>query len=306
MSEKEDILNFVKSKGPIIPNDVKKALGGDTFLISARLSELSSEGHVKISHTKIGGSPCYYAPGQEYKLIELKKYLNPKDQKTVDLLRERKVLKDRDQDMLTRVSLRQIKDFAKPLKVNMSGEQEIFWKWYQTSADEAEAIIRKQMIKTPETPKPIVKPEQLTEEIEKPKEVKKEIEKEETKYTSSEVQLRTEQTKEVLKAPGKTDGFLGQVYDYFKEKKIEIISENIIRIKTDLEFEVIVPSSVGKVEYFCKAKNKKKCTDGDLSSVYLTAQSKKLPVLFLTTGDVTKKAQEMLKKEFKGLVLKKI
>jgi len=40
--------------------------------------------------------------------------------------------------------------------------------------------------------------------------------------------------------------------------------------------------------------------------VYIQAQSKKLPVLFLTTGNVTKKAEEMLNKEFKGMQVKKI
>ncbi|MFH1770904.1 MAG: hypothetical protein ABH828_05110 [archaeon] len=291
MSDKEEILRIVKAKGPVIPNEIKKQVGGDTYVISAILSELSQDGLIKISHTKIGGSPTYYAPGQEFKLQELKKYLNEKDQKTFDLLKAKKVLRDKNQEMLIRVSLRNIIDFAKPLKVNIHGEKEIFWKWYLTPLSEVESIIRK---KSP-TPSPKkAEPEQI-------------IKEEGPEIKQEEKEIQKEETQKVIKKDAESkEGFLGQVYDYFKEKNIEVVSENIIRKKTDLEFEVMVPSSVGKVQYYCKAKNKKKCTDGDLSSVYLKAQSLKLPVLFLTTGDVTKKASEMLDKEFKGLVLKKI
>ena len=130
MANKETILQFVKSRGPIIPNQIKKEVGGETYLISAVLSELAKDGLIKISYTKIGSSPTYYASGQEFKLQELKKYLNEKDQRTFNLLRQKKVLRDKNQEMLVRVSLRNIKDFAKPLEVKVKGEKEIFWKWY--------------------------------------------------------------------------------------------------------------------------------------------------------------------------------
>lgn len=299
MSEKEEILKFVKMKGPVIPNQIKKVLGGETYLISALLSELSSDGLVKISHTKIGASPTYYVPGQEFKLQELKRFLNVKDQKTFDLLKERKVLRDRNQELLVRVSVRKIKDFAKPLEVNIRGEKEVFWKWYLTPREEAESLIKKQIgTISPKLDAPIK--QEVKETMPKAKPIEKEIEKEEKTPVKEETQ------KILKKEPSSDEDFIEKVYAYFEEKKIEIIEENIIRKKTDLEFEIVISSTVGKVEYFCKAKNKKKCNDGDLSSAYLTGQMKKLPVLFITTGEITKKAKEMLKKEFKGLVLKKI
>lgn len=306
MLEKEEILKIVKVKGPVIPNEIKKEIGGDTYVISAVLSELSQDGMIKISHTKIGNSPTYYAPGQEFKLQELKKYLNEKDQKTFDLLKAKKVLRDKNQELLIRVSLRNIKDFAKPLKVNLHGEKEIFWKWYLTPMSEVESIIKNNSPKplTKKSEKQIFSGAQNSQDFEQ-SEPEPIIKKEEVIKRKEPVQK--EKLQEVLKKyVGSKEGFLGQVYDYFKEKDIEVVKEKIIRKKTDLEFEIIIPSGVGKLQYFCKAKNKKKCTDGDISSVYLKAQSLKLPVLFLTTGDVTKKAKEMLNKEFKGLVLKKI
>ena len=55
-----------------------------------------------------------------------------------------------------------------------------------------------------------------------------------------------------------------------------------------------------------KAKNKQKISDSDLSLLYVQAQMKKMPVLLLTTGELTKKAQDLLKTEFKTITVKKI
>ena len=68
-----------------------------------------------------------------------------------------------------------------------------------------------------------------------------------------------------------------------------------------------VPSAVGDLEYYCKAKSKKKITEIDLNAVFVQGQLKKLPVLFLITGDLTKKAQELLTTELnKGIIVRKI
>ncbi|MBU0472253.1 MAG: hypothetical protein KKF89_02005 [Nanoarchaeota archaeon] len=290
MANKEEILRFVKEKGPVIPNQVKKELGGETYVISAFLSELSIDGNIKISNTKIGESPTYYAIGQDYKLQELKKYLNEKDQRTFDLLRQKRVLRDKNQEMLIRVSLRNIKDFAKPIQVSIKDEKEVFWRWYLTSPEEAGEIIKSQFAKPVEP-----------ENIEPKQETQKIFEPEKQKINEDIKPKNIVKEKEVSK-----EGFLKQVHDYFNEKQIGVVEENIIRKNSEVEFQIIIPSSVGKMEYFCKAKNKKKCNDGDLSSAYIRGQSLKLPVLFITTGEVTKKAQEMLGKEFKGMVVKQI
>ncbi len=76
------------------------------------LSELSSKKSLKISALKVGGSPLYYVPGHEEKLLQFIQNLNEKDRRTLELLKDSQVLRDAEQDPLTRVSLRQIKDFA--------------------------------------------------------------------------------------------------------------------------------------------------------------------------------------------------
>ncbi len=95
--------------------------------------------------------------------------------------------------------------------------------------------------------------------------------------------------------------------NYCNNKKIEIVEHNIIRKASEIDAIVRFSSVVGELEYYCKAKNKKSVSDKDLSDALIQGQLKKLPVLLLTTGNLTKKAQELLNTDFKkGIVVRKI
>lgn len=294
-NNKEKIIQLIRAKGPVLPSQISKEIEANTIMASAYLSELSSNNLVKISSIKIGGSPLYYLPGQEHRLQDFVNNLHEKERKSYDLLKEKKVLRDSSLDPVFRVTLRNIKDFAVPLKVDHKGSSEIFWKWYLMSNKEAEDMIKSQL-----------KPEAVRKETSKEiKPLKKQSIKIKKKREpiKKEVQKKIEQpkTEEPI-----GDDFSNKVEKYFSRNNIKVIERKIIRKNKDAEFIVEIPSPVGNLKYFCKAKTKKKINDGDLSSIYIQAQSKKLPVLYLTTGDLTKKAKEMLEKEFKGLKIRQI
>jgi hypothetical protein len=102
-----------------------------------------------------------------------------------------------------------------------------------------------------------------------------------------------------------TTPFSEKVSAYFLKNDIVVLAKEAIR-KNDLDFTVQLPSAVGVLTYYCKAKDKKKINDGDLAAAYVKGENRKLPILFLTTGELTKKAKEMLKKEFKNTTVKQI
>ena len=80
-----------------------------------------------------------------------------------------------------------------------------------------------------------------------------------------------------------------------------------MRKNAEMNFLVKVPSVVGEIIYFCKAKQKNRCDEKDLSAAYMEAQTKKLPLLFLYTKEMNKKAQEMLESDaFENAIIKKI
>lgn len=142
MDEREKISEFLKERGPSVPNTISKCIARDSIFTSAFLSEMKDAGKVKISALKIGGSPLYFLPGQENQLQDFSGNLGEKDKKAYELLKEKRVLKDSDLVPVFRLALRTIKDFASPLNVTFNEKKELFWKWYLLSNEDAEQILK--------------------------------------------------------------------------------------------------------------------------------------------------------------------
>ncbi|MEM4264005.1 MAG: hypothetical protein QW666_03890, partial [Candidatus Woesearchaeota archaeon] len=109
---RDKILSMAKLS-PVLPVQVAKALNTNSLFASAMLSELVSKDLLKVSNIKIGSSPLYYIPELGGQLQAYADKLNAKDKKTYDLLKEKKVLREIDLDPLTRVSIKNIKDFSR-------------------------------------------------------------------------------------------------------------------------------------------------------------------------------------------------
>lgn len=330
MLSKESVLAALQTRGPSIPIHIKKVIGeGDTFTIGALLSELTAGGKVKVSNVKRGGSPYYYVPEHASRLVECIEDLGEKDRRAARLLQERKILRDKNQDPLLRVCLRNIKDYSRPLEVKTKEGTELFWKWYLTPQEEAITKIREALGMPQNPPAQQVKPEEAqpvkvqdtkAAEAEKPSEVQQEQHQEPTPTsaptpvanTPRQENLTAEEQEKPKPQAAATllkeiddsgDSFLRQLLEYFAEKHIQIITKDVVRKNGEVDLEISVPTAVGRVDYYCKAKNKKKSNDGDLASAYVQGSLKKLPIIYLTTGEVTKKAKEMMHKEFRGMVL---
>jgi len=288
MDTNETILAIIREKGPVLPVQVSKEINDNILMTSARLSELLTAKQIKISNLKVGGSPLYYFSGQEEKLQNFVDNLGGMERKAYDLLENNHVLRDYTQEPAVRVALRQIKDFATPLQVNYQNKTEIFWKWYLLDNKEAEVSIKNILSKKEEITQEKIpqKPEQ---------EIKKEIHEE----------LKEDIPKKPKKIIDK-NLFLKEIYNFFDKSKINIVGKYDTKKKSEIDFTIELQTSIGNIQYFCKSKNKKKINDADLSSAVIQSQSKNLPLLFLTNGALTKRAQEMLNNEFKNITFKKI
>ncbi len=334
--DRDVVLRLVRTKGPVIPNELKRDLKqGDTVLLGAMLSELASKGLVRISKVKIGGSPFYYDPQQPATLEKAADHLNEKDQRTWRLLKERKVLRDDEHDALTRVSLRNIPDYAAQLEVNAGSEKLIFWKYYLVTDEEAERLIKAKLDvsqsvpsaekpvgqpvespaprtirqeKEPAPEKPVTpssssradaapKPEQPTREGEPAAKPRKPRQRKEAQPESQTT---------IPATAGIEDEFYDEVKRFFDKNGIAVKEQRLVKRKNELDFVILLPTPVGQAEYFCKARSKKRSNDGDLASAKLQGMNKHLPVVYLTNGDLTRKAELMLSSELKGVVVKRI
>ncbi len=300
MDNRDKILEFVKIKGPVLPSQVSKVIGTDMIMASAHLAELTASSKLKISSIKVGGSPLYYLPGQEAMLQKFTDSMNDKEKKAYDLLQQNKILRDSEQEPVVRVALREIKDFAVQLNVNYNNSTNVFWKWYLISNEEAEKLIKAELNILE---KPIEKkPEENISEVSKAGEEKKKIQE--------EIQKPKDRIKAARKyAPrqkDKEDEFLKDIIKFFEKNKINVVNTEVVKKNLEINFIIELPSVVGNLQYYCRAKNKKRISDSDLSNAYVKGQFKKLPVIFLAPGELSAKAKEIIGKELNNLTFKKI
>ena len=129
---KDKILDFLKTNGPSLPVQISRHISMDSIFASAFLSELLSEQKLKISSMKVGGSPLYYVNGTEEKLEKYSEYLKSKEKEAYELLKEKKFLKDKNQETAIRVALRSIKDFAKPFEY----KENLIWRYFLKNKEE--------------------------------------------------------------------------------------------------------------------------------------------------------------------------
>lgn len=313
VDHREAILAFMKEKGPILPAALAKHLKMDLLFSSAHLAEMTETGKLKSSWLKIGGSPLYYIPGQEELLENFWENLGEKDKRAFQLLKQEKLVRENDLDPLSRVAIKGMKDFSIPVIVTQDGIQEQYWKFHSVSNDEVQHILKSRFEpaseKKTEGKSPIEKlekPRQKTEsKIEQKKESKKEEQKplvaeEIAKEASKEKQQH--QKKEKKEKPKISDTFALDVLTFFEKNNIAIREHTILKKDTEIDYIIQIPSIVGNLEYYCKAKNKKKISDSDISGAYVAGQMKKLPVILLIAGEPSKKAMEVLS-SLKSIVL---
>ncbi|MBI2667793.1 hypothetical protein HYX17_03415 [Candidatus Woesearchaeota archaeon] len=284
------VLGIVHQGGPILPVTISKLINQNILFTSAILSELISRNQLLLSKAKIGGSPVYYVKGQEEKLQMLYNYLGDVHKIAYSLLKEKNIVKDSDCEPYQRVALREIRDFAAPFNFN----NEIFWRWYLLDEENAKKILE-ESIKKPE----IIELRNETQE----KLQEKVLPEEEILETP--LKLEKPKRKPRIKKSAKSDiDLLDKINNYFNKNNIELINENIIKKSKEINYNLRLESSIGKVSFFCKLKIKKSINDGDLSLAINEAKGRQ--VLFLSNGELTKKAKEFLEKEKESIIFNSI
>lgn len=307
----QSVLEFIKANGPQVPNAIRQALGAqDNFIVGAVLSELVSSRDLALTDLAYGTSKFYYDPAKPEALESLGRYLNEKDQRAFALLKTEKIARHSALTPLNRVAMAQIKDYSRPLKLMTPEGEELFWRYYLVPEEEAMDLIegrffghlKKQVPKHEEPPQPIhasPTPEQApissatAEERAVPAKAKHKTTRKakpaEQATLTGKLQGKATVTS---RAPVSASEFSKRIAALFAEKEIALI-EDLGSTKSELTAIVSIPSSLGEMRYYCKAKVKKTTGDGDLASAFLEAQHRSLPLLYVSGGTLTRKAQTL-------------
>ena len=238
------------------------------------------------------------------------------------------MLDDEELNPVQRVCLNAIKDYAIQLKINLKDQQKVFWRYFTLSEDEA---LRKAEEHLNNMPK-IKEPDKKLEEFEKPDEIQETIkrlkeekaikplhpvgldEKEKIEPKETKIEVKVEEQKllhpEILKknvkkrAPTKKkQDFHSKVIDYIHEKDMTVVKnyedENKVCVAQ-------MDSKLGLMNFMIYSLQKKSLNEADLSLAYNEGQHERLPVLLVTNGKLTKKAEEYKKKLGNFLIVNKI
>ena len=293
---KEKIMQIIQRRGPSLPVHISNETGQSMLFSSAFLSELLSEKKIKISNLRVGSSPLYFIPGQEPKLENYSQHLKSKEKEAFHLLKEKKFLKDSNQEPAIRVALRTIKDFAIPFKKN----EEIYWRFFTIPEEEFQKI---EEIKEKTTEIKIEQEikKEAQEKEEKPKELdifekreKPEINILEQKAIKEKIEIKKIKKpiikkKKTSASQKKNEKFFNTIKEYLSSKNIEI-SDIIGFSKNDLTLKIISNNQ----EKLLIAYNKKKITEKDLLNAYKKASETNLPYTIFSLGETPKKISNMI------------
>ena len=222
-----------------------------------------------MSHLRIGSSPLYFISGQEDQLERFSQYLRSKEKDAFLLLKDKKILRDSEQQPAIRVALREIKDFAVPFEK----DNEIFWRYFLT--EESPNI---------ETEKE----EKVEEEI--IGEIKTEKPGQETKEEKPKTKNKTaSKTRKTIKTKKKDENFFNKIKDFLEKQNIEIID-----IKDFKNNEAILKIKKQENEELLFVFNQKKITEKEITKSYKKASEEKMKYSILSLGEPSKKLYDLI------------
>lgn len=290
---KTEIVNFLKINGPSLPNEIARKINKPLLITSAILSEMVNEKRIKISHMKIGSSPLYFLDGQENQLEKFEKYLKNKEKEALNLLKKNKILNNENLEPSIRVALSNIKDFAKPIRIKIKEKEIVFWKYFLVNNKEVEEIVKNIIEKFERHEKKV---KEIKEEKTKEKKEQEIDETEKKKKSELQKKLEVTEKEESVKGEVKIDNFESYIHSNFD--LVEKISNNTYTGSKEILGEV--------VDFLIIIKDKKRVSDSDLVMALREGQERKMPVIILTKGTLTKKAKKILEESGSLLIIKNL
>ncbi len=255
---KGKIIDILKRRGPSLPVHIAKEIESNTLFASAFLSELISEKRVKLSNMRVGSSPIYYILGQEPLLERFSQHLKSRERDAFALLKEKKFLKDSNQEPAIRIALREIKDFAIPFRQ----DEEIIWRYFTTPETEFKIKERPRIIEKEKVPEE--KPLGIFGEKEKPKRIKKKKMQRENKFFSNVKEFLSGRSIETL--------------DILNFNKNELM----LKIRDKGNDKILI------------SYNKKRVSELDIVKAAKKALEYNLPYMILSLGEPLKKTNALI------------
>lgn len=273
MTEREDlVINFLKQNGPSLPVQVSKQLGDNVMLASAILAGLTTTKQIKLTTKRIGNSPLYYT--QEHEEAARKiiyERLDPREKELVQYVTQKGFIHEKDLTPTERFFIKGLTDFFEPLGTPTG----LMWKTHNTQIIQPKEEQKTEQIIVAPLKNPV---EQQTTIQEKPK---------------------AQKEPDVLEIKEKKeDDFTKRIKNFLVEKRIRILKIQPVKNNTETNYIIEVQSDLIPQKYFVKARKKNKINENDLTNAFFEGKKEKMPIIYITTGELSKKSEKFLKEEF--------
>lgn len=294
--------DIVRTHGPVLPVEVASKLGVDSFLATAYLAQLVETGKIKQTKERVGTSFIYHIQGQENVANARIVALQQTGKKTA-----RMFAKEVPQGPEVAAKQRAFADRLAEIEAKETQARLNVAQRAQSPAAVAPTIkttttmpaersqVRASPANIPTATPPVrnginfdretkqeflerFKPA-ITEQLARPVQDMK----------NAVGQLIAEVRKKIdLKTP---DGpLVEKALAFLVDGRADIISKELKKKGRDADITATIPTSIGPMRLLVIVRDKKTISEADLSIAYTTGQNKKLPVIFVTNGKLTKNA----------------
>lgn len=286
LSPGDIVKEYLNKNGPSLPIEIGKALGYNSLLTKAVLTELISQGIIKQSKKTVGNSLLYYLTGQD-DLVRKKLYNELSIPEKHALTRFREANKPLTIDELSPQERYVINNLLDFVEMNMINNERVFTLKgfiYPTQKKEAPRIQLPTIM-----PKPVVMPQPLQQErqFEVPQLFSIKPKKEEPKIEESE-------------DDDSKGGFDDEVIKHLKRMG-EYTVAKVIRRDRETNYVLKLEKPFTQT-FFVKSKNKQRINESDLSLIYTETLQEKKPGLLITKGDLTSTAKKWMKDNVGDLI----
>lgn len=307
--------DIVRTHGPVLPVEVASKLGVDSFLATAYLAQLVETGKIKQTKERIGTSFIYHIQGQENVASARLVALQQTGKKTArmfakevpqgpEVAAKQRAFADRLAEIEAKETQAKLNiaqrtqspaATAPTFKTNTAPIERNQVRTDSISTSNTEPRVRSGTNLDPETKQEFLdrfKPA-IVEQLARPAHNAEQVPRimrlqQDMKHAvgqliaevGKKINLRTQDGPLVEKALA-----------FLVDGRADIISKELKKKGRDADIATTIPTSIGPMRFLIIVRDKKTISEADLSIAYTTGQNKKLPVIFVTNGKLTKTAQ---------------
>ena len=251
--------------------------------------------------------------------------MSGREREIYNIIKEKKVLREKDLAPWQRIAVKQLPDFASSLNVKYNGDTDVFWKHNLVNDEEAknaisyilnetlnkEHIVEELVSRTKENIPKINEPLAPAEKLFSPAKMEEISSLGQRTLAETEkpekINLEKAEKQKIRKTRKSDTSFYENAVKFLKNNNINILKEETVRKNREINFVVNIGSPFGNLKYLVKAKSKPSITEADISMAYSEGQLNKVPVIMLVDGNIGKRAMLFAESKMQGqLTLKKI